>query len=220
MPSSRWQIRSTLCSSASTRKSERTRAARSVNSRTASSSTSDGTRHTSSPGTRSGSRLVASTDTSGQVRSKASTRLALASRTCSQVSRHNNICRSRSCNANACSGSADGSISARTAAAVRPATNDESDTEPRSTHHTPSRQRAPRESAVRMASRVLPHPPAPAIVISRVVDSSRSTSSSSASRPTKLVSWVGRLSGIGSPDPGGRRCSTCGVHASILPCPL
>ena len=52
-------------------------------------------RHTVSPGTPSGSRLVASTVTSGQPRSRAPATSATASSRCSQLSRHSSSCRSR-----------------------------------------------------------------------------------------------------------------------------
>jgi hypothetical protein len=48
-------------------------------------------------------------------------------------------------------------------------------------------------AARRRARRVLPVPPAPVNVRSRFVDSRPLSSSSSRSRPMKLVSWIGRL---------------------------
>jgi hypothetical protein len=87
MPSRSSQIRATWGAlSAVTAKFGRTFPARSVNRRTASECFSDGTRQVVSPPTLSGSRLVATTVTSGQPRSSASASWPLGSRTCSQLS--------------------------------------------------------------------------------------------------------------------------------------
>ena len=69
---------------------------------------SEGTRQTISPSTWSGSRLVASTVTPGQVRSSSSTTAAQASTTCSQLSSTISSSRSRSCAASAAASGARG----------------------------------------------------------------------------------------------------------------
>ena len=63
----------------------------------------------------------------------------------------------------------------------------------RSTNHTPSGKPSSTCRATSSASRVLPHPPAPVSVNSRVDGSSRASSAISRWRPMKLVSGAGRL---------------------------
>ena len=88
IPSRRLQISSTVAEFASvTTKSGRTRRARSANRSIASSPIdSDGTRNVTSPGTPSGSRLVASSRSAGQAPSSSVVSAADASRRCSQLS--------------------------------------------------------------------------------------------------------------------------------------
>ena len=62
----------------------------------------------------------------------------------------------------------------------------------RSTYHTPSRHSPIIRPATSKASRVLPTPPAPVNVTSRLSARIRRTSVISAARPTKLVSCTGR----------------------------
>ena len=68
-----------------------------------------------------------------------------------------------------------------------------SNTGARSTSQAPSRNRSACAAATSMARRVLPEPPAPVSVTRRASPSSAASSSSSRPRPTKLVSWSGRL---------------------------
>ncbi len=72
-----------------------------------------------------------------------------------------------------------------------------------STHHAPSGKQSSRSAAVCAASRVLPQPPAPVSVSSRVSLRAAAMSSSSCSRPTKLVSCSGRLFGSASSERSG-----------------
>ena len=66
------------------------------------------------------------------------------------------------------------------------------------TKKTPSGKSSDDRAASWSESRVLPVPPGPVSVRSRVRASSRAAASSSASRPTNVVSWVGRLLGRAS----------------------
>ena len=61
------------------------------------------------------------------------------------------------------------------------------------TSHTPSEYAPTSSRATSRASRVLPEPPAPVRVRSRVIARARLTSTSSCSRPMKLVLTAGRL---------------------------
>jgi hypothetical protein len=65
----------------------------------------------------------------------------------------------------------------------------------RETSQTPAGKLRTSSAAARRASRVLPAPPLPVSVSSRVWLSKRLTSLSSRRRPTKLVSSAGRLLG-------------------------
>src|SRR3954470_8561242 len=64
---------------------------------------------------------------------------------------------------------------------------------PSSTNQTPPAYRRRSSVATRRASRVFPTPPTPVSVTRRTVDSSRVSSATSASRPTKLVRSTGRF---------------------------
>ena len=64
-----------------------------------------------------------------------------------------------------------------------------------STSQTPSRNASTRLAATAWPSRVLPTPPGAVRVSSRAAPRSRRASAISRSRPTKLVSWWGRLCG-------------------------
>ncbi len=91
------------------------------------------------------------------------------------------------------------------------ATSSDSPTATRSTNHTPSGYSGRIRSATCTASLVLPQPPAPVRVSSRARPSSRWASASSRSRPTKLVTGVGRcpaLAPLGFGRSAGARC--CG----------
>lgn len=167
-----------------------------------------GTRHTASPGTPNRSRLVARTVTFGHARRTVATSSAHGSSRCSQVSRQTSTCRSRSCEASARSGSSRGSITARTATASARGMSAGSVMSPRSTQQTPSGQRWASSAAARRARRVFPLPPGPATVTRRRSPISARSSACSVSRPTKLVSCVGRFSG---PDSGEARAATTKV---------
>ena len=69
---------------------------------------------------------------------------------------------------------------------------------PRGTKKTPSVNSETDSAASCRLKRVLPVPPGPVSVSSRVVASRRLASATSRARPTKLVSWVGRLFGVAS----------------------
>ena len=153
----------------STRKSGRARRARSMNNSIASSSNdNDGTRQVTSPATPIGSRLVARIVNSGQALSSATnTRRThpAGARNCRAAA----ACRGRRKTAAGCpswsgpAGRADPTVRATvtgtTAGSVIGA---------RSTYHTPSRNSSASWAATSTASRVLPAPPAPVNVTSRL----------------------------------------------------
>jgi hypothetical protein len=203
MPSSRVQIdRTAAALEASKVNSGRTAPARSTNSATASSTASGGTRHTVSPGTPKGSRLVVSTATSGQDRSSSATTSAAPSRTCSQLSRQSSARRSRSSVATERAAPTRGSTGTPSVAATSSATSSGPVTASSSTHQTPSGHSA--VAATCAASRVLPLPPGPASVTSRGPASNCRTWRTSVSRPTNPVSCTGRLFGTVSSERSGR----------------
>ena len=72
-----------------------------------------------------------------------------------------------------------------------------------STSQTPSGYVSSTSAATCSARRVLPAPPVPTSVSKDVAASSRLTSAISCSRPTKLVSWRGRLFGSTSSERSG-----------------
>ena len=82
-----------------------------------------------------------------------------------------------------------------TAAAIRGATSIWSRIGSSGTKKTPSGKSSATVVASWSDSRVFPVPPGPVIVRSRVVSNRRPASASSSSRPTNVVSWVGRLFG-------------------------
>jgi len=122
MPSSLRQISATAGALSSVRTSERfARRARSSNSRTASVSSRDGTRHVTSPGTASGSRLVVSTDKCGLAPRRMATNAAQSSIRCSQLSRTSSD-PSLKARATCTAGSASGACPTRRAASAVVAT--------------------------------------------------------------------------------------------------
>src|SRR6266571_4163405 len=211
--------------------------ARSTNSRPASKASSSsgssrssggigsaGTGRRSSPGTRSASRLVASTRTPGQAPRIVSTRLAAASTRCSQLSRISSRWRLASARSGrraapppsppaAGASSLASSTRGLTASSTAPGSSAGSRSDANSTSQAPSRPTSPPASSRVTASsarRVLPVPPGPTSVTSRPRPSSFRTWAISSSRPTKLVSGAGRFdgataAGAGGPRRGGRQ---------------
>ena len=161
------------------------RAARSVNSRTAAADRAASDRgsrregRATAPGGPaprrgpSGSRLVTTTWTSGADSSRASTRSAAASSTCSQLSRTISTRRSARYDANASRSVVGECI----AAAATLTTSSPSATGASSTSQQPSAKPAANVAATPRARRVLPTPPTPVRVTSR----SRATSAARAS---------------------------------------
>ena len=81
----------------------------------------------------------------------------------------------------------------------------------RSIHHAPPTKSARIASASATANRVLPAPPGPHRVRTRVRHTSDRSSRSAASRPTSLVSWTGRF-----PSASSRCCSLVSVAVSSI----
>ncbi len=202
MPSRSRQIWTMVSRSASSRSSSvRCERARSQNRSMQSSRTVNGwMRQTSSPGQVSGIRLVARIATAGQRRSSVLARRLAVSRTCSQLSTRSSARRrSRWRSTTASSSSSPGP--APMASAIATATSCGSDTDDRSTIHTPSGHDAASARPTSTARRVLPMPPGPTIVTSRrVAIRSRSPATSSA-RPTKAVNGRTRLWRVGGHRP-------------------
>ena len=183
--------------------------ARSVNSRTdshfrssctaggrrGSGMVSDGTCHSASPGTRSGSRLVASTTTPWLAASSAATARAALSIRYSQLSMTSRDRLPAMATATAASGDwPDCSPTARSLASARPtASSPVPDVTASSVSHTPSGNRPTARWATSTASRDLPQPPGPSRVISRRWPSMALSSASACSRPTNVLSRIGRL---------------------------
>ena len=153
---------------------------------------SEGTRQVTSPGTRSGSRLVASTVRRGQWPSSASTRCATGSIRCSQLSSSSSCWRSPMCPASATSGARSEASRVSRAWATAGPISSGSPSAASSTGQTPSEKSPSRCPASSRASLVLPQPPAPVSVNSRELRRSAAASASSRSRPMKLVSCRGR----------------------------
>ncbi len=167
------------------------------------------TRHTCSPGTPSGWRLVAITRSDGDRSSSVTTRSAHASTTCSQLSSTRRI------DSGTPRASATGAASvlrsrSRMVAATAWGTSRASKVLDRSTHQAPPTKSGRIASASAMASRVFPAPPGPHRVSTRVRHTSERSSASAASRPTSLVSWTGRFPCAPS------RCSLSWVAVSSI----
>ena len=157
---------------------------------------SPGTSYSCSPETCRTARLVTTALISGAARSRSAT-IDAAATTCSKLSRTSRRRLSRS---QSPSNSWIGRpvLSATPSAlAIRGATSIGSRIGSSGTKKTPSGKSSDDRAASWSDSRVLPVPPGPVSVSSRVPASSRAAVSSSASRPTKVVSWVGRLFGPG-----------------------
>ena len=137
---------------------------------------------------------VASTDNSGQRCASSSTSKAQASRTPSQLSSTrsarpsvNRSCRPSTADLPGCSGTP-------SLVATVPGTRSPAASEANSTSQTPSGKRWRRRLAASSASLVFPAPPGPASVTTRWSSSTRSTVSSSQSRPTNVVRGNGNRS--------------------------
>ncbi len=170
---------------------------------------SGGTCQSASPGTRSGSRLVASTTTSWLAARRAATARAALSIRYSQLSTTSSDRLPAMAPATAASGDwPDCSPTARSLASARPmASSPVPDTTASSVSHTPSGNRPTARCATSTASRDLPQPPGPSSVISRRWPSRALSSASACSRPTNVLSRMGRLWPARRPGwARGRRC--------------
>ena len=150
------------------------------------------TRHTCSPGTPSGWRLVAITRSDGERSSRLTTRSAHPSTTCSQLSSTSSVDSGKPRASAAGAGSCVRSRS-RMVAATAWGTSRARACVDRSTHQAPPTKSGRIASASAIASRVLPAPPGPHRVSTRVRQTSERSSARAASRPTSLVSWTGRF---------------------------
>ncbi len=150
-----------------------------------------GTDHTTSAGIPSGSRLVASTCTSGHHCSTSSTSSLVVSSTCSQLSSTSSIDCVASRSTIDCSSVRPARCCTSSTAANAAVTAPWSRTGASSTSFTPSVNRSAIVFARRWARRVLPTPPGPNSVRMRPLSSSRVASSRSRSRPTRAVVSIG-----------------------------
>jgi hypothetical protein len=217
MPSRRPQISATERAFAAVSvKPGRARRDRSVNSCTASNrpsssllscaltgNDSDGTRQVTSPGTPSGSRLVARSRSRGQASRSRSATSAQRRARCSQLSSTSSSARSPIAAARPSRSLAAPAARTDNAAAIAPETWPGSVSGASSTSHTPSGRPPTRPAAACSANRVLPQPPEPVSVTRRCPASRPATLASSSRRPTKLVSCTGRLWRPGSRVCGG-----------------
>ena len=158
-----------------------------------------GTGYSCSPETRSAARLVTITLRPGAARRRSATTGA-ASTTCSKLSRTS---RTRSVaqpvrRATSATGPGAGLRDADGRGDPRRDEHRVADRLERRRRRRRPGSRRRRRAASCSDSRVLPVPPGPVSVRSRVVASSSAASASSASRPTNVVSWVGRLFGRAS----------------------
>ncbi len=210
IPSSRAQIRATLSAFAGvSTKCGWTRPARARNRRTASASAtasnaahsplpgfgrpSGEMRQTCSPEVRRGSWAVARTLSPGQSRRRPSTSRAQASIRCSQLSSRSSSCRPPMCPGSASATEVPYCSRSRSAVATSRDTWAGSVRAARLANQAPSGYSPSISRATSSASRVLPRPDAPVMVTSRACRRTAASSVSSGSRPTKLVSWTGRL---------------------------
>lgn len=154
---------------------------------------SGGTRHTVSPATRSGSRLVVRTRTWGQTVSTARQNLADSSMSDSQLSMTSSSRRSPSASIRVSASARDGSALTPSTAATRGSIWSPRTASASSTSQTPPGNSPATWLATRTASLLLPMPPAPQSVTTRATPSRSVSSSTSASRPTKPLGSRGRL---------------------------
>ena len=165
--------------------SEIARPDRSQKSVTASDDASGGTAYSTSPCTRRSSRLVQKSVRLGQACTSPDNAGA-ASITCSRLSRRSSISRSPMWSARP--------SFAPSVCAICSVTSEDSRTEARPTQKTPALYEGTRVAAASMARRVLPEPPGPVSVRSRVPRSNvASTSESSRSLPTNELAGRGRF---------------------------
>ena len=188
--------------------------ARSQNSRTPSvAADNDGTAHTRSPATPSGSRLVASTVTVGHDSVTRPTSSAAASSRCSQLSRITSRRRPRRASTTLSTRDRPSWGRIDRMAATACATAAGSATGASSHNHTPSGNLSATIPPASSARRVLPTPPTPVSVISRRSGTSAARRSSSSPWPTKLVAAAGkfpaRCAGVRS---GGNPSARPGPH--------
>ena len=152
--------------------------------------------------------------TPGQPRRSVCATVAHASTRCSQLSRTSRTSRSRRCSTTSSMyGSACHSRMPNTSATAW-MTRAGSLTAASSTSHTPSRYAPISDEAASIASRVLPVPPGPVRVRARAPCRSRSIWRTSRSRPTKLLSWTGRLCARGGVRRRSRRSPDGGASGA------
>ena len=142
---------------------------------------------------RNRSRLVVRILTPGEVRKMSSATRAVASIKCSQLSSTSRrfFSARRCCSVPRAGRSVCSPM--RRANAIVPATSALSLSAASSANHTPSRKHSTRPAATSSAVRVLPMPPVPTRVTSRVALTSSRTWRTTSSRPISGVSWSGRL---------------------------
>ena len=181
-----------------------------------------GTTYTRSYGRRRRVRLVASTVSSGQPATIRSTQARTPSTTCSQLSRTSSpslpaseATRASSTDVVRCSRTP--TVSA-TAAVTVPG----SVTRTRSANHTPSRRSAADSAATLSANRVLPTPPGPVAVTTRLSARAAARAARSATRPTNGVAGTGSPRRPDRTEPGGnasacrarlRRSGSCSLRS-------
>ena len=183
MPSSRRQISSTAADSSA----DKSRAARSLNSSTAATTSSEGTRHNRSSARPSPSRLVDRIFTVADLARMRSIRSAAASTTCSQLSKTRRRTLPSKVAATDSLIVMPGCCVMPSTAATASGTAAGSATEASSKTQTPSGNSSARTPATSSANRVLPTPPTPANVTSRCDRIADATSSTSSSRPISLL---------------------------------
>src|SRR6516165_983467 len=161
-------------------------------------SSSEGTSHNCSSATPNPSRLVAKILTVADCARISSTRSAAASRTCSQLSNTNSRMRPSNAAATDWPTLLPGCWVMPSTAATASGTAAGSATAASSKNQTPSGNSSTRRAATSNASRVLPTPPTPVNVTNRRAFTTACTSSSSDSRPMKLVGAGRRFPGPAS----------------------
>lgn len=226
-PSSRRQISSTAAGSSAARKPGRTDAPRSANNWCAGAGRSGSSGRTTSPGTPSGSRLVAITVSPGQCRTSSSANSAAAATTCSQLSRTSSRLRCAQWSTiraagSPCSPAVRASMAGEktvvsrrpSADSTAPGTASGASSGASSATHTPSGWSPASAAASSSESRVFPDPPGPVSVISRCPRTATSArrEASSASRPTNESSRARRF-----PRRGTARTATAPAAAPPSP---
>ena len=224
---SRWRTRTATAGSSSplVAISGCTALARSTNSAAASAASRGSNGTWCSPSTDSGSRLVVRIRTLGQPCSSATTSVAAASATCSQLSRITTASRSASRSIARCVAVGTGrpASAARSGAPTAAATT--SATAAPSTSGASSMNRTSRSLAMRWASsrveRDLPTPPGPTTVTRRARPSVATTSVSSRARPTNDVRVTGNADCTTAAETtaiGASRAGSCASTARSSAC--